>query len=96
MTPKPYQILPYTKEKARELGILVYPSDNPKYKIDIYTQDGQFVCSGGNPSYADYPTYIKTHGKEYADNRRRLYRIRHKKEIEKVGSRGWLISKLLW
>jgi hypothetical protein len=91
-----YKILPYTYEKAKDLGVQVFPSDNPKYKIEIYDKDGLFMFYGGDPSYSDYPNYIDSKGKAYADERRRLYRIRHKKEIDNVGSRGWFIANLLW
>jgi len=92
----PYKIKQYTLDKARELGVQVFPSDNPKYKIEIYNDDGVFMFYGGSPLYDDYPTYMETNGKTYADERRRLYRLRHRKEIEKVGSRGWWIAELLW
>jgi hypothetical protein len=92
-----YKILPYTYKKAKQLGLTVFPSDNPKYKIEIYDEEtGAFLYYGGNPKYSDYPHYIQSHGKQYADNRRRLYRIRHSKEIANKGSRGWVINKLLW
>lgn len=91
-----YKIKKYTLDKARELGVQVFPSDNPKYKIEIYNDDGVFMFYGGSPLYDDYPTYMETNGKTYADERRRLYRLRHRKEIEKVGSRGWWIASLLW
>jgi hypothetical protein len=92
----PYKIKQYTLDKARELGVQVFPSDNPKYKIEIYNDDGVFMFYGGSPLYSDYPTYLETDGYMYADERRRLYRLRHRKEIEKVGSRGWWIAELLW
>jgi hypothetical protein len=92
-----YKILPYTYQKARDLGLTIFPSDNPKYKLEIYDGDtGAFLYYGGSPKYSDYPHYIKSHGKAYADERRRLYRIRHSKEIANKGSRGWTISELLW
>jgi hypothetical protein len=91
-----YKIKKYTLDKAKELGVQVFPSDNPKYKIEVYDSDGVFLFYGGSPKYSDFPTYMGTHGKEYADERRRLYRLRHKKEIDDVGSRGWWIAELLW
>lgn len=93
---KPYTITKYTKKKAEEMGVQVFPSDNPKYKIDVYNNRGLYMFSGGARGYDDYQTYIRTKGKEYADERRRLYRIRHKKEIEAEGTRGYYIAKLLW
>jgi len=91
-----YNISPYTYKKARALGLRVYPSDNPRYKIKVYDEEGEFICYGGSPKYSDYPHYIKSHGLDYANERRRLYRIRHAKEIADVGSRGWIINELLW
>ena len=91
-----YKILPYTYDKAKQLKLQVYPSDSPIHKIKIYDQKGNFLYYGGDPNYSDYPNYIKSHGKVYADARRLLYHERHKKEIKKVGSRGWVIAQLLW
>jgi hypothetical protein len=91
-----YRILPYTYEKAKQMDLQVFPSGNPKYKIEVYDKNGLFLFYGGSASYSDYPHYIQSHGVDYADNRRRLYHIRHKKEIDKVGSRGAVIASLLW
>lgn len=71
-----YVISDYTKQRARELGLQVYPSKNPKKKIDIY-KNGKKVGSIGQIGYKDYPTYLKEEGKEVADERRRLYHLRH-------------------
>lgn len=91
-----YKILPRTKKNAEKIGVLIYPSDNPKYKIEVYDWNGQFMFYIGDPAYSDYPTYIKTHGLEYADERRRLYKIRHEKDRKVLGSRGYYAYKLLW
>ena len=91
-----YQILPYTFNQAKRMGVLISPSEKPKYKIDVYTKSGEFVSSVGSSGYSDYPHYIEERGKEYADNRRRLYKIRHQKDRMIVGSRGWLSDNLLW
>lgn len=91
-----YVILPRVHNNAKELGVSVHPSDNPKYKIEVYDSDGNFMFYGGASGFGDYPTYLHENGKVYADERRRLYMIRHKKEIQKTQSRGWFIYKLLW
>ena len=91
-----YEIQPRTKQIAKKLGLIVFPSENPKYKIEIYDRNGLFLFYGGHPDFSDYPTYLKTHGKEFADERKRLYRIRHKKELDDFCSRGWIVAKLLW
>jgi hypothetical protein len=92
---EPYEIQPYTKKQAKKLGVKVEPSLIPSKKIDIY-QDGKLLASVGARGMKDYPTYIKERGLEYAEKRRALYKIRHKKDKDIVGSRGWFADQLLW
>ena len=92
-----YEIKPYTYQRAREMDLEVFPSDNKKYKIGVYDWNtGLFMFYGGASGFSDYPTYLETHGKEYADKRRALYHKRHSKEIANKGSRAWVIAQLLW
>lgn len=91
-----YQITPYTLQRAYEIGLIVTPSQNKKYKLKVSDYSGKFLFNAGDANYSDYPTYLQTHGKKFADIRRRLYLTRHHKEIEKVGSRGSIIAYLLW
>ena len=86
-----YQITPYTYQRAKEIGVTVKPSRKKFKKIDVY-QDGKYIKSVGDVRYGDYSTYLKEKGKEYADERRRLYHIRHTKNT--LGER--LALKLLW
>lgn len=86
-----YHILPYTKQKAKEIGVTVKPAENPKKKIDVFKNDKK-IASIGDIKYNDYPTYLKTNGKAFADKRRELYHTRHKNE----GLPGKLAKKLLW
>lgn len=86
-----YQITKYTKDKAKEIGVDVKPSRNPKKKIDVY-RDGIKIESIGAIGYSDYSTYIKDKGQKYADKRRDLFHQRHKEE-----TLGGLLAKwLLW
>ena len=91
-----YDILPYTYEKAKRIGVQIYPSDNPKYKLEIYDKNGIFITYCGGAGYRDFPTYVEEMGYEYAKERQRLYKIRHQKDRTKVGSRGWFADQLLW
>lgn len=91
-----YDILPYTIQKAKQIGVKVFPSDNPKYKLEVYDSDGVFVAYVGASGYSDFPHYIASHGKEYALKRRELYKKRHEKDRHKIGSRGWYADQLLW
>ena len=90
-----YQITDYTKQKARELGVDVINSSNPKKKLDVYKL-GKKIASVGAAGYNDYPTFMKLYGKEYADKRKMLYKKRHSKDLKIIGSNGWYANKLLW
>jgi len=87
-----YEITDYTKQKAKQLGLIVIPSKNPKKKIDVI-KNSEKIASIGALGMNDYPTYLKTKGKEYADKRRRLYNLRHKND---KGIAGRLARELLW
>jgi len=91
-----YQISKYTLDKAKALGVSVKPSKNPNKKIDVYDKGNKFLCSVGAIGYSDYPSYIKTNGKAYADERRRLYKLRHNKDMRVKGSPGFYANVLLW
>jgi len=54
------------------------------------------VASIGAYGYPDYPTYMKTEGKEYADEKRRLYQTRHKGEDKKKDTPGYYAWHILW
>jgi hypothetical protein len=90
-----YHITAYTRRRARDLGVQVRPSKLPNKKIDVL-QNGIKITSCGHPDYSDYPTYIKTKGKKYANTRRRLYWIRHKKDAKTPGTAGYYAARLLW
>ena len=90
-----YKIKEYTRKQAKKLGLTVKPSVVKGKKIDVF-KDGKKVASVGAIGYNDYPTYMSSMGKEYADNRRRLYKIRHEKNRHKVGTNSYYADKLLW
>jgi predicted Zn-dependent protease len=62
----------YTILQAKKLNVTMKPSTNKNKKLDVF-KDNKKIASIGAKGYADYPTYIKTHGKQYADKRRELY-----------------------
>ena len=90
-----YKITSYTKDKADKLGVIVKPSKVKDKKIDVF-KSGKKIATIGAKGYNDYPTYLKTKGKEYADERRRLYKIRHNKDRLVKNSNGYYADKLLW
>lgn len=86
-----YEISKYTMDRARLHNLEVKPSIHKNKKLDVY-KNGQFIMSIGDSRYADYPTYLKRYGQEYAESRRRLYHIRHPKNT--IGEK--LSKLLLW
>jgi hypothetical protein len=90
-----YNITDYSYKQADKLGVSIKPSTNKKKKIDVFKQDKKIASIGAN-SYPDYPTYIKTKGKEYADERRRLFKARFEKSRKVVNSNAYFSDKILW
>ena len=90
-----YKITKYTYKKAKQLGVKVVPSKNKTKKIDVYKHDKR-VASVGAYGMNDFPTFWLNKGEKFAKTRRRLYRIRHKKDRNVRGTNGWYADKLLW
>jgi len=90
-----YQITDYTYKRAKELGVVVKPSTNKKKKIDVFRK-GEKIASIGGAGYKDYPTYLLNDGKQIADKRRALYKIRHDKDRKVIGTAGYYADQLLW
>lgn len=85
----------YSYDRARKIGVQIKPSTMKNKKIDVF-KDGQKVASIGAKGYKDYPTYLKEKGKEYADERRRLYKQRHSKNRNIKDTPGWYADNILW
>tara|TARA_E500000331_G_scaffold118680_2_gene115896 strand:+ start:352 stop:630 length:279 start_codon:yes stop_codon:yes gene_type:complete len=90
-----YKISTHTKTQAKKLRVQVKPSKVKGKKIDVF-KNGKKVASVGALGYGDYPTFKRTKGKKYADERRRLYKIRHNKNRNKRGTPSYYADKLLW
>lgn len=91
-----YNITKYSFARARELGVTIKPSSVKGKKIDVFNKKGQKVASVGAIGYGDYPTFWSLKGKEFADKRRKLYKMRHEKDRHVVGSAGYYADKILW
>jgi hypothetical protein len=89
-----YKIKQYSKDKAKQLGVQIKPSTNSKKKLDVF-KEGIKVASIGDVKYKDYPTYLQEN-KQLAEERRRLYKIRHKNDLNKINSNGYYANLLLW
>jgi len=90
-----YQITQRIKDNAKKLGVTVKPSTNKNKKIDVFKDDKK-IASVGAIGYKDYSLFLKEDGKEVAEERRRLYKIRHQKDRNKVGTPSYYADKILW
>ena len=88
-------ITPYTRDQAKKFGVTVKVSKNPLKKIDVF-KDNNKIASIGQRGAKDYGIYLIEKGEKYANERRRLYRIRHAGKGSKVGSPGYWAWHLLW
>ena len=91
-----YRITKYTKDRAKKLGVTVKPSTVKGKKIDVFNKKGEKLASIGYLGMGDYPTFVRKKGLEYAEQRRRLYKMRHEKDRHKRGSAGYFADQLLW
>ena len=89
----PYKITDYSYDQAKKLNVKIKPSTNKKKKIDVYKYNKK-IASIGAIGYNDYPTFIEKKGIEFANQRRKLYKIRHKKDLN--SKNGFYANKILW
>lgn len=96
-----YKITFAIRFAARMLGVTVKHSTDPSKKLDVY-KGGKKIRSIGASGFPDYHVYKRTHGKEYAERRRRAYWSRHEKDANiKYSpdgnlSAGYLAARILW
>ena len=90
-----YQIKEYSYNKAKLLNVSIKPSTKKNKKIDVY-KNGDYITSIGAINYNDYPTYIKKNGIDYANQRKKIYKLRHKKDLNKPNSPGYYAYNILW
>ena len=90
-----YRIKKLQYKRAKSLGVAIKPSTKKGKKIDVF-KNGKKVASIGAKGYNDYATYIEKKGINYANVRKKLYKIRHQKDRMVVGSAGYYADKILW
>jgi len=91
-----YTITPHTFRQAKKMNLKVMPSRLKNKKIDVFTNSGEYITSVGMKGYGDYGTFFLKYGKQYADERRKLYKMRHRTDRLKRGTPGYYADKLLW
>ena len=87
-----YKIRDYSYERAKELGLNIYPSKRLYKKIDVY-KDDQYLFSIGDNRYLDYPTLLEI-DPVLAEKKKRLYHIRHQKDLSHL--KGFSALYILW
>jgi predicted transcriptional regulator len=90
-----YQPTQRQKNNAKKLGVTIRSSSNPSKKLDVL-KNGVKISSIGAKGYNDYDLWIKKKGLEYANQRRKLYKIRHENNRNKKGTAGFYADKILW
>jgi hypothetical protein len=91
-----YRIKAYSYAQAKKLGVTIKPSVLKGKKIDVFNRQGEKLASIGALGMGDYPTFMQTKGKEFADTRRKAYKSRHAKDRIVRGSAGFYADKILW
>ena len=87
-----YLISTRTKKIAKHFGYEVKPSNVGFKKIAVF-RNGKKIADVGDRRYNDFHTYSRIN-KQLAEQRRRQYIARHKKDIR--SGRGRLAYLLLW
>jgi hypothetical protein len=88
-----YKITDYSYQQAKKLNVEIKPSSNKKKKIDVFKNDKK-IASIGAIGYNDYPTFIIKKGLDYANQKKKLYKLRHKKDLN--SGNGFYANKILW
>ena len=91
-----YHLRPYHKLKARQLGVIIRPAKKSPFKIDVFSQEGEYITSIGDRKYKDFVVYAEEDGYDVAERRQELYHKRHKKDSQVAGSRGFYSANILW
>jgi len=95
-----YRIKAGQRAAARQLGVVIRPSTSKGKKIDVFKY-GVKIAAIGDVEYSDYWSYIQDERagrvpKGTAEERRRLYRVRHAQECTAKGTPGFYACKILW
>jgi hypothetical protein len=91
-----YKIHPYSFKVAKKLNLILKPSRDQKHKIDIFDKENNFITSIGALGMNDYEIYLKNEGNKIANEKRKLYYLRHSKDLQKKYTRGWYAWIILW
>ena len=91
-----YNISNYSYERAKKLNVKIAPSINQNKKIDVFDKNDKYITSIGDINYLDYPMYLKTKGKQYANSRKKQYKQRHNNYRNIKNTPSYYADKILW
>lgn len=89
----------HSKIQAKKLNLIIKVSNKKGKKIDVYDADNNYINSIGAIGYNDYGSYLNIYNLEYANQRKKLYILRHKKNSDAKYLKQWLflhISKYIF
>lgn len=101
----PYYILSnYIINRANEYELLIYPSDDPKFKLDIHDPIScELIMRVGKNGDSDYPFLLGCArlgliSLEFAEREREKFHRKHENNIAYNinGTYEWYEQKLLW
>ena len=90
-----YQITKRQRANAKKLGVTLKPSSNTSKKLDVF-KNGKKIFSIGAMGYRDFDSYLRDFPKAYANERRRLYKLRHQNNRNKKDTAGFYADRILW
>jgi hypothetical protein len=90
-----YDITDYSFKQAAKLGVDIKPSTKKNKKIDVI-RENKVIASIGDKRYSDFPTYMKERGLVFAKERRKLYKARHAKDLDKKDTPSFFANRILW
>jgi hypothetical protein len=90
-----YTIKARTYANAKRLGVDIKLAKNKDKKLDVF-KNGKKISTIGDSNYLDYASYIQQKGIQYANVRKKIYRVRHKDDINVKNTPGYFSSKILW
>lgn len=83
------------KKNAKRIGVQIKPSANKLKKLSVYKNSIKVADIGAN-GYFDYSRYISEFGVKYANERQKLYKLRHEKYRHIKGTPAYFADQILW
>jgi hypothetical protein len=90
-----YKISPLAYENAKKYNVTIKPSTRKGKKIDVF-KNNMKIASIGDINYLDYAMYKKRDGIEAAKVRLKIYKLRHKDDMNVPGTPGFYAKHILW